>query len=141
LGSKVAFCSITAPLRGALKQAHKNRVFLSPFIDTVDAKVCIFNLQSISQAERRGFPVNVAPERVFGPHGVATSSTSSVVRYVILFLPSRQFILVAASRYQQWNFGVQTVLACTVNGQFFCERIAGPACAESNARSGCFRSG
>jgi hypothetical protein len=47
----------------------KTGCFLSPFIDTVDAKVCIFNLQSISQAERRGFPINVAPERFFGPYG------------------------------------------------------------------------
>jgi hypothetical protein len=33
----------------------KTGCFLSPFIDTVDAKVCIFNLQSISQAGRREF--------------------------------------------------------------------------------------
>ena len=33
----------------------KTGCFLSPFIDTVDAKVCIFNLQSISQAGRRRF--------------------------------------------------------------------------------------
>ena len=47
----------------------KTGCFLSPFIDTVDAKVCIFNLQSISQAERHGRSINVAPERVLGPHG------------------------------------------------------------------------
>jgi hypothetical protein len=41
----------------------KTGCFLSTFIDTVDAKVCIFNLQSISQAERRGLPTSVAPER------------------------------------------------------------------------------
>jgi hypothetical protein len=41
----------------------KTGCFPSPFIDTVDAKVCIFNLQSISQAERRGLPTSVAPER------------------------------------------------------------------------------
>lgn len=33
----------------------KTGCFLSPFIDTVDAKVCIFNLQSISQAGLREF--------------------------------------------------------------------------------------
>ena len=30
-------------------------VFLSPSVDAVDAKLCICNLQSISQAGRRGF--------------------------------------------------------------------------------------
>jgi hypothetical protein len=33
----------------------KTGCFLSPFIDTEDAMVCIFNLQSISQAGRHGF--------------------------------------------------------------------------------------
>jgi hypothetical protein len=49
------FCSIFARFVRALEQAAEIRVILSPQIDAIDAKFCIFNLPSISQAGRRGF--------------------------------------------------------------------------------------
>ena len=46
-------CYISATLSGSLQQAFENRVL--SIADTVDAKVCIFNLLSISQAGRCEF--------------------------------------------------------------------------------------
>ena len=56
----------------------KTGCFLSPFIDTVDAKVCIFNLQSISQAGRRGFEPRL-PLHLF--KGLRTSPLSHLTLF------------------------------------------------------------
>ncbi len=48
-------CSAFAPLTGQRSKSLKTGCLLSHSMDAIDAKFCIFNRRSISQAGRRGF--------------------------------------------------------------------------------------
>jgi hypothetical protein len=52
MGFLLHFCSIK---RSHEADPRKYRGLTSPKINAVDAKICVFNLRSISQAGRRGF--------------------------------------------------------------------------------------
>jgi hypothetical protein len=117
----------------------KTGCFLSPFIDTLDAKVCIFNLQSISKLSVVGFQP-IAPERALRSRA-GSEHDFSLVNCAILFGAMRRNrqarpdpmlrpveVGLAVSRYHHLD-RVETGSAGMAN-ETRSSRIAGPKCAE-----------